>query len=125
MKSGIKIILFVLLFTFVYNTNLFAQKTTTVIGEIVELKTFVVDKIKPTSTAGLEVTKENLKQGGTFALLENKTNKIVILIPSNTNKNLFEALDPYLGMKVFVKGQQYSSGGLRILTVDDIGKSLK
>jgi hypothetical protein len=115
----------ILFFALIISSNIFAQKSVTVTGEIVELKTFVVDKIKPNSSAGLEVTKEGLMKGGTFALLENKTNKIVILIPSATNRNLYSALEPYLGMRVFIKGQQYTSGGVRLLSVEDIGKSLK
>lgn len=115
----------ILVFALLISSNIFAQKSVTVTGEIVELKTFVVDKVKPNSPAGIEVTKEGLMKGGTFALLENRTNKIVILIPSATNRNLYSVLEPYLGMRVFIKGQQYTSGGVRLLTVDDIGKSLK
>lgn len=122
MKSVISVIA---LITLVFSSNLFGQKSVTVTGEIVELKTYMVDKIKPTSPAGIEVTKEGLMQGGTFALVERKTNKVVILIPSVVNKNLYGVLEPYLGTQVFIKGQQYSTGGIRVLTVDDIGKSLK
>jgi hypothetical protein len=120
-----KAVSLVLFITLVFSTNLFGQKSVTVTGEIVELKTFVVDKIKPNSPSGIEVTKEGLMKGGTFALVEKKTNKVVILIPSAVNKNLYGVLEPYLGMQVFIKGQQYSTGGVRVLTVDDIGKSLK
>lgn len=123
MKSVVKV-LTITLFLFFSNIS-FAQKAATVTGEIIDLKTFVVDKIKPNSPSGIEVTKEGFMQGGTFALLESKTNKIVILIPSPTNRNLYGVLEPYLGMKVFIKGQQYTTGGIRVLSVDDIGKSLK
>ncbi len=125
MKSFLRVLSVTLFFFLILNNSSFAQKAVTVTGEIVDLKTFVVDKIKPNSSAGLEVTKEGFMKGGTFALVEKKTNKIVILIPSSNNPNLYSALEPYFGMQVFIKGQQYSSGGVRLLTVDDIGKSLK
>jgi hypothetical protein len=125
MKTLLRIITITLFFFLILNVSSFAQKAATITGEIVDLKTFVVDKIKPNSSAGLEVTKEGFMRGGTFALVEKKTNKIVILIPSANNPNLYSVLEPYLGMQVFIKGQQYSSGGVRLLTVDDIGKSLK
>lgn len=125
MKSLIKLVSLVVFITIVFNINLFGQKSVTVIGELVELKTFVVDKIKPNSPAGIEVTKEAFKKGGSFALVEKKSNKIILLVPSSNNINLLETLEPYLGMLVFIKGLQYSVGGVRVLTVDDIGKSLK
>ncbi|MCS7054034.1 MAG: hypothetical protein NZM09_09930 [Ignavibacterium sp.] len=120
-----KLLLSIVSILFIMNSASFAQKAATLTGEIIELKTFVVDKIKPNSPAGLEVTKEGLMKGGTFALLESKSNKIVILIPSAVNRNLYSVLEPYLGMQVFIKGQQYSNGGVRLLSVEDIGKSLK
>lgn len=125
MKSVMKMFLLIVSITLFFNTYIFGQKSVTITGEIVELKTFVVDKIKPNSPAGIEVTKEGLMQGGTFALVERKTNKVVILIPSVVNRNLYGVLEPYLGIQVFIKGQQYSSGGVRVLTVEDIGKSVK
>ncbi|GEM_PF-4504628 len=125
MNSAIKFVSFIIFLTIIFNSNLFGQKSVTLVGEIVELKTYMVDKIKPNSPAGIEVTKEGLMVGGTFALVEKKTNKVVILIPSAVNKNLYGVLEPYLGTQVFIKGQQYSSGGIRVLTVDDVGKSLK
>ncbi len=125
MKSLMKFVSLVVFITLVFNINLFGQKSVTVTGELVELKTFVVDKIKPNSPAGIEVTKEAFKKGGSFALVEKKSNKIILLVPSSNNINLLETLEPYLGMMVFIKGLQYSAGGVRVLTVDDIGKSLK
>lgn len=125
MKSLAKIFSLLLFVSIVLSSNIFAQKSVTVRGQIVELKTFVVDKIKPDSPAGLEVTKQAFMQGGTFAFVENKTNKIFVLIPSTTDKNLYSVLEPYFGMNVFIKGKRYSTGGVVLLTVDDIGKSLK
>jgi hypothetical protein len=118
-----KSVLFILVLFF--SINVFAQKAATLTGEIIDLKSYVVDKVRANSPTGIELTTEAFKEGGYFALLERKTNKIVILIPSAVNRHLYGVLQPYLGMQVFIKGKQYSSGGVRLLAVEDIGKSLK
>lgn len=102
----------------------FSQKKTTVYGEVVELTSFVKDNIKPTSPAGKEISLENVKKGGSFVLLEKGTGKIVFLI-AGTQTKLDEQLAPYLGIKVFIKGAVYKKGGIRLISVEDIGKYLK
>lgn len=123
-KLFIRLNILVLLLLILTN-SIYAQRTVTVYGQLIELKSYVVDKIMPTSEAGKEIISSALKAGGTMALLERKTNKIVLLLPSEANKNLLEALEPYLGITIFIKGKVYNVGGVRVITVEDVGKYLK
>ncbi|RCK71801.1 MAG: hypothetical protein IGBAC_0758 [Ignavibacteriae bacterium] len=124
MKKNIFILTLILIFVF-FTTEAIAQKKATLYGEIVELTTFVKDGIKPNSPAGKEITTENLNKGGTFVLLEKGTGKIVLLTSSVPEYKLTEQLTPYLGITVFVKGNLYKKGGIRLLDVQDVGKYLK
>lgn len=124
MKTKIFLII-VLLATIIFSSETFSQKKTTLYGELIELTTFVKDGIKANSPAGQEITTANLKMGGTFALLEKGTGKIVLLTSSSPEYKLDEQLIPYLGITVYLKGGLYKKGGIRLLTVEDIGKYLK
>ena len=75
-KLFILTLIFILSIILISGTS-FAQKKGTVYGEIVELTTYVKDNIKPTSPAGVEITVDNQKKGGTFVLLEKGTGKLV------------------------------------------------
>ncbi|MDI6779473.1 MAG: hypothetical protein QME25_04680 [Bacteroidota bacterium] len=103
----------------------YAQKKGTVYGEIVELTTFVKDNIKPTSPAGVEITVDNQKKGGTFVLLEKGTGKLVFLTSTAAESPLVDQLKPYIGITVFIKGAIYKKGGIRLVVLEDIGKYLK
>lgn len=117
--------LILILGLFLLNNSTVAQKKATVYGEIVELTTFVKDNIKPTTPAGTEITFDNFKKGGTFVLFEKATGKLVFLTGGLPDTKLEDQLKPYLGMSVFIKGAVYKKGGIRLITVEDIGKYLK
>ncbi|MBI5476996.1 MAG: hypothetical protein HY964_09720 [Ignavibacteriales bacterium] len=101
-----------------------AQKKVTIHGEIIEVTSFVKEGLKPTSPSKKEIILENLKKGGMFGIVD-KANKLYLLIPNSTDTSFVKTISPYLGVKSFVKGSSYMRSGTRIITVDDIGKSLK
>jgi hypothetical protein len=102
----------------------YSQKKITVHGEVVEVTSFVKEGLKPTSPSKKEVILDNLKKGGMFGIVD-KTNKLYLLIPNATDTSFVKTVSPYLGIKSFVKGSSYMRSGIRIIVVDDIGKSLK
>ena len=106
-------------------TTATAQKKTTVHGEIVELMSYVKDGVKPTSPSKKEVLMENFKKGGALAIIDNASNKLYVIAPSATDTAFAKNVMPYLGLKSFVKGPVYSRGGVKIIILEDIGKSLK
>lgn len=101
------------------------KKSVTAHGEIVELISYVKEAIKPTSPAGKEIAIDNVKKGGAFAMLEKGTNKIYLLTTGSQDTAFIQTISPYLGMKSFVKGKIYTRSGVRLIAVEDIGKSIK
>lgn len=104
----------------------FAQKKTTVHGELVEVTSYVKEGVKPTSPAGKEISIENVKRGGSLAVMEKGTSKIYFLAPSSPNDmNFPQTVSAYFGIKVAVKGVLYKRSGINLIVVEDIGKSIK
>lgn len=100
-------------------------KSTTVHGQLVEVTSYVKDGIKPSSAAGKEIAMANLGKGGVLAMLENKTNRLYLIAPDLKDSTFMPRLAAYLGSKVFVKGPVVMRSSVRVITVKDIGKSLK
>ncbi|MBI5020324.1 MAG: hypothetical protein HZB59_02715 [Ignavibacteriales bacterium] len=101
-----------------------AQKKVTVHGEVVEVTSFIKEGLKPTSPSKKEVILENLKKGGMFGIV-NKANVLYLIVPSANDTAFVKNVSPYLGVKSFIKGTTYMRAGVRILMLEDIGKSLK
>lgn len=102
----------------------YGQKKTTVHGEIIEVTSFVKEGLKPTSPSKKELTMDNLKKGGMLGIVD-RANKLYLLVPAAADTAFMKTVTPYLGVKSFVKGQLYMRSGVRIIVLEDIGKSLK
>lgn len=100
-------------------------KTSTVHGELVELTSYVKDGIKPSSVAGKEIAMAHLGKGGALAMLEKGTNRLYVVGVDVKDSTYLPRLTAYLGSKIFVKGPVAIRSGVRVITVVDIGKSLK
>lgn len=103
----------------------YAQKKATVHGELVEVVSYVKEGMKPTSAAGKEIAMENMRKGGTIALLEKGSKKMYILAPAPNDTNFVRNVTAYFGTPAAVKGAVYKRGGLNLIVVEDIGKSIK
>lgn len=101
------------------------QKKVTVHGQLVEVMSYVKEGIKPTSPARKEIMMENLRKGSTLAILERGSAKLYLLSPMPTDTAFVNTLSGYIGITAFVKGPVYKRGGVNLLVVEDIGKSLK
>ena len=117
----------IIVFAFVFCSMLLhAQgKITTVHGELVELTSFVKDGIKPTSVAGKEIATRSLGKGGALAILEKGTARLYVVAPASGDSTFLPRVTAYLGAKTFIKGHVTTRNGIRVITVEDIGKSLK
>ena len=126
MKSyNIRTLLVVVFALVIGLTTSYSQKKATIHGELVELQSYVKDGTKPTSPSKKEVVMENIKKGGSLAIIEYATKKLYIIAPSEADTMFTKNVTPYLGMKSFVKGPVYSRNGVRLIILEDIGKSLK
>ena len=101
------------------------KKRVTVHGDIVEILSYVKEGIKPTSPAGKEIALSNLRKGGSLAIIEKGTNKVYIVSPSPADTAFTKTIQPYLGIRSFIKGTAYTRSGMRVIEIGDIGKSLK
>ena len=66
----------------------------------------------------------NFKKGGALAIIDN-SNKLYLIVPSSADTSFVKNVTPYLGVKSFVKGPVFTRSGVRLLVLEDIGKSLK
>jgi hypothetical protein len=111
---------------FLYANDAFAQKkNVTVNGSLVELTSYVRDKIVPNPGAATEIAMENLRKGSSLAIVESRTMKLYILAPVAGDTAFVASMSAYFGTPAFVKGTLYSRGGINLLVVSDIGKSIK
>lgn len=103
----------------------YSQKKITVRGEVVEVTSFVKDGLKPTSPSKKEMVIDNLKKGGMFGIVD-RNNRLYLIIPGQqSDTNFVNTMAPYLGVKSFIKGTSYVRAGVRLLLMEDIGRSLK
>lgn len=100
-------------------------KSSTVHGDLVELISYVKEGIKPTSVAGKEIALANLGKGGALAMLEKGTNKLYIVAVNAKDSTMMSRVTGFFGTHAFVKGPVATRNGIRVITVQDIGKSLK
>jgi hypothetical protein len=114
-----------LVLVFVATLSPAQQKISTVHGELVEVTSFVKEGIKPTSPAGKEIAKANLGKGGALAILDKGTNKLYLIAALPSDTTYLPRIIGYLGGNVYVKGPIMTRSGIRLITVEDIGKSLK
>ncbi|MBI4811451.1 MAG: hypothetical protein HY800_08465 [Ignavibacteriales bacterium] len=124
LKNIFRICVIIIVMLFVGLGVSYGQKKTTVHGEIIEVTSFVKEGLKPTSPSKKELTMDNLKKGGMLGIVD-RANKLYLLVPSVTDTAFMKTVTPYLGVKSFVKGQLYMRSGVRIIVLEDIGKSLK
>lgn len=101
------------------------KKTVTVHGDLVEVTSYVKEGIKPTSVAGKEIALANLGKGGALAMLEKGTNRLYLIAVNAKDSTYLPRIAGYLGTRAFVKGPVAIRSSVRIITVEDIGKSLK
>jgi hypothetical protein len=101
------------------------QKKVTVHGQLVEVTSYVREGIKPTSPARKEIIMESVRKGSPLAILEKGSEKLYLLSPVPSDTAFVKKLTGYLGVAAFVKGPVYRRGGVNLLVVEDIGKSLK
>jgi hypothetical protein len=124
LNKSIRIGIFITLAVLISFGSIYAQKKVTVHGEIVEVTSFVKEGLKPTSPSKKEIILDNLKKGGMFGIID-KLNKLYLIVPKANDTTFVKNVSPYLGVKSFIKGTSYVRAGVRILVLEDIGKSIK
>ena len=103
-----------------------AEKPKTVTGEVVDLHCYMHSGLKG---PGHEACAISCAKGGEpIGLLQNKTNKVYLLLapehPTPGGQNpAVKLLVPYMAKQVTIKGERFTRGGLNAIVVSKISKA--
>ncbi len=122
--NATRIILLVLSFTLFVGTG-WGQKKATVIGEVIDIVSYMASGTKANTPSGKEIVESSAKGGNPLGILEAKTGKVYIVTMKQPNTSANAALLPFVGMRVAAVGQVYRKGGCQLLIMSVVGKSIK
>ena len=97
---------------------IFAAETVSVTGEIIDTYCYALMGAKGESHR--ECAIDCVKKGIAAGLLEDKTNKVYVLLPNKDRSPLPQAVIDKMAKKVTITGKTYASGGSQFLTIDSI-----
>jgi len=100
-------------------------KNATIIGEVIDVVSYMTSGAKADSPEGLEILKASANGGNPLGILEAKTGKIYLVTMKQANTSAKETLLQYVGQKVAAKGNVYKKGGSSVLVMTVIGKSIR
>jgi len=100
------------------------KKESTIIGEVVDIKSYVAFGMKADNPDRKGMAEASMSTGNPLGILEKKTGKIYIVAMA-ANENANAKLKDYLGLRVYAKGLVYRRGGIQLIMMSDIGKSIK
>lgn len=100
------------------------KKESTVIGDVIDIKSYVAYGMKADTPDRKNMAESSMNAGNPLGILEKSSGKIyIVVMPQNENANA--KLKDYLGLHVYVKGVVYKKAGIQLITMSDIGKSIK
>ncbi len=100
-------------------------RNATIIGEVIDVVSYMTSGAKADSPEGLEILKASANGGNPLGILEAKTGKIYLVTMKQANTSAKETLLQYVGQKVAAKGNVYKKGGSSVLVMTVIGKSIR
>lgn len=101
------------------------KKSTTVIGEVVDVVSYMTSGTKANTPEGKEILNSSVKGGNPLGILEAKTGKLYLVTMKQANTGANQALLPYVGMRVAASGEVFKRGSCQLLVMTVIGKSIK
>jgi hypothetical protein len=101
------------------------KKEVTILGEVVDVVSYVSSGMKPNSPDRRAVAEANAKAGYPIGILERGTGRIYLVKLQSPTENPAGKLFDYAGVKIFAKGAVTVRGGILLMTLSDIGKSAK
>jgi hypothetical protein len=108
--------------------NVFGQTTkkeSTIIGEVVDIKSYVAFSMKADNPDRKGMAEVSIAAGNPLGILEKSTGKIYIVVMAEQHENANAKLKDYLGLHVYVKGIVHKKAGIQLIVMSDIGKSIK
>jgi hypothetical protein len=101
------------------------KKEVTIIGEVVDIVSYMTAGMKPNTPDGKEMLDASVKGGNPLGLLETKTGKLYVVTMKQASTGATATLLPFIGMKVAASGKVYKKGSCQLLIMSVIGKSIK
>jgi hypothetical protein len=98
-------------------------KTSTIIGDVVDVKNYVMFGVKADNPDRKSIAEASINAGNPIGLLETKTKKLYLIMVGNENPGV-QPKD-FLGVHVYVKGIVYQKGKIQLIVMSDIGKSIR
>ncbi len=94
------------------------ESSVTVTGEVIDTFCFASMGAKGEShrACGLDCAKKGIPVG----IVEDKTNKVFVLLPPKDKNPIPEAAVQKMGRKATITGKTYTSGGTQFLTVESV-----
>jgi hypothetical protein len=101
------------------------KKESTIIGDVVDIKTYVAFGMKADTPDRKAMAEASFAAGNPLGILEKKTGKIYIVAMAQQTENANQRLKDYLGVHIYAKGIVYKRNGVQLILLSDIGKSIK
>ena len=101
------------------------KKESTIIGEVVDIKSYVAFGMKADNADRKAVAEASMKGGNPLGILEKSTGKIYVVVMAQQSENANQKLKDYLGVRVYAKGIVHKKGSIQLLVLSDIGKTIK
>jgi hypothetical protein len=95
-----------------------AADTVTITGEVIDTYCYALMGAKGESHRQCAI--DCIKAGIPAGLLEDKTNKVYVLLPNKDRAGLPQSVIDKIGRKATITGKVYASGGSQFLTVDSV-----
>jgi hypothetical protein len=125
MTKNVAILGTLLLVLFAAASGQKAKKESTIIGEVVDIKTYIAFGMKADNPDRKAAAEASMNAGNPLGILEKGTGKIYLVTSVQQNENANSRLRDYLGLRVYVKGVVYKKAGLQLMVMSDIGKTIK
>ncbi len=101
------------------------KKASTIIGEVVDVVSYITSGAKPTSPDMREILEASARGGNPLGILEAKTGKLYLVTMKQANTSANQTLMQYVGIRVAATGKVYRRGSCQLLVLEVIGKSIK
>jgi hypothetical protein len=102
-----------------------SKKESTIIGEVVDIKSYVAYGMKADNADRKAADEASMGAGNPLGILEKSTGKIYLVVMAQQSENANQRLKDYLGLRVYAKGIVHKKGGVQLLVLSDIGKTIK
>ena len=101
------------------------KKESTIIGEVVDIKSYVAFGMKADNPDRKAMAEGSIAAGNPLGILEKSTGKIYTVVMAGASENANAKLKDYLGLRVYAKGIVHKKAGIQLIVMSDIGKSIK